>query len=74
MKSCARLMLEKNHLDGRFIGENDETVVRLVIVGFGRMGESVALWAARLGHFANGEKQKLHVIIIDQEASARAIV
>ncbi|MBN1567642.1 MAG: hypothetical protein JXA73_07330 [Acidobacteria bacterium] len=41
----------------------------MIIVGFGRMGQSLALQAARTGHYANGRMPRLSVI--DREATIR---
>lgn len=68
---CARRMLLDYPLDRRYIDEKDRTVVWLVIIGFGRMGESVGLWAARLGHFANFENERLQILVVDKDADAR---
>ena len=51
---------------GQGIRPNDPRTVHLVIVGFGRMGRSLALRAAKMGHFANGKL--LRISVIDREA------
>ncbi len=56
-------------LDRVPIRETDSTQVHLVILGFGRMGRTVALRAAQLGHFANGKP--LMISVIDQQADRR---
>lgn len=56
-------------LDRVPISETDSKQVHLVILGFGRMGRTVALRAAQLGHFANGKPLKISVI--DQQAERR---
>jgi len=43
--------------------------VHLLVAGFGRMGQSVALHAAKIGHYANGEK--LRITVIDKDAGER---
>jgi hypothetical protein len=51
--TAARQCLRKYPLDFQPIRQEDDTVVHLIVVGFGPMGESLALHAARIGHFAN---------------------
>ncbi|NOZ19998.1 MAG: hypothetical protein GXP25_02805 [Planctomycetes bacterium] len=68
-ESNARLLLEKHPLGRGLVGAEDPRTVHLVLVGFGQMGESVALQAARVGHYANGKK--LRLTIIDREAEKR---
>jgi hypothetical protein len=53
-------------LDQGGILKNDPREVHLVILGFGRMGRTVALRAAQLGHFANSKP--IHISVIDREA------
>ena len=65
----SRLLLQERPLDRRRIGPNDSTVVHLIVVGYGRMGENVALQAAHLGHFAN--EKKLRITVIDRDMVAR---
>jgi TrkA-N domain/RyR domain len=66
---AARRILRKVPLDFDRIRPEDRTVVRLVICGFGSMGQYLALQAARIGHFANF--RKLRVTILEQTGSAR---
>lgn len=63
----ARRVLLELPLDGTGIDRNDPRTVHVVIVGFGRMGRSLALRAAKLGHFANGKK--LRISVIDRHAA-----
>ena len=58
----ARRVLREHPLDGPGIAATDATQVHLVILGFGRMGRSLALHAARLGHFANGKPLRISVV------------
>lgn len=67
-ENAARLLFERYPMDGGRLGEARN--VHLVVVGFGQMGESVALQAARTGHFAN--HRKLLVTIVDPDAAARS--
>jgi hypothetical protein len=64
-ENAARLLLEQHPLDYAPVTRENGGPVRLVIIGFEAMGQSVALQAARIGHFANG--QKLRVTIVDNE-------
>ena len=40
--------------------------VHIVLLGFGRMGRSVAVRAAKIGHFANG--RLLRITVVDRQA------
>jgi len=62
----ARRVLLELPLDGTGITKDDPRSVHVVILGFGRMGRSVALRAAKMGHFANG--RKLRISVIDRSA------
>ena len=62
----ARRVLLELPLDGEGIGQDDARSVHLVILGFGRMGRSLALRGAKVGQFANGAK--LRVSVIDRHA------
>ena len=73
-EAAARQALRFYPLDvrpnGPPIGKDSATRVHLVVVGFGAMGRSLAVQAARVGHFAN---QKLvRLTVIDQAARASA--
>jgi voltage-gated potassium channel Kch len=59
---AARNAFKNFPLDFEQIGEQDSTLVHLIIVGFGPMGQNLALQAAKIGHFANFEKLKITVI------------
>ncbi|MBD3349685.1 MAG: hypothetical protein GF400_10900 [Candidatus Eisenbacteria bacterium] len=65
----ARRLLHDHPLDYVGITPDDPRVPHLVIVGFGQMGESIAVQAAKIGCFANGCKLRLDVI--DRVAEAR---
>lgn len=67
--TIARQLLGEHPLDYERIGPADPRQVHLIIVGFGEMGESLALQAARIGCFANG--RKLRLTAIDREAAVR---
>jgi hypothetical protein len=66
--TAARQCLRSHRLDFQPIHKNDETIVHLVVAGFGPMGQSLALQAARIGHFANGVNGdlRLRVTVIDE--------
>lgn len=49
-------------LDHNGISPNDRTGVHLIILGFGRMGRTIAVKAAQLGQFANGKPLQISVI------------
>ncbi len=68
-ENAARSLWMQHPLDWMPIAQADATVVRLVIIGFGQMGEAIALQAARTGHYANG--RKIRLTIIDREAARR---
>ncbi len=67
--TSARLLLQDHPLDREQIGPEDPRTVHLIVIGFGHMGESVVLQAARTGHFANG--RRLRVTVTDQIAPQR---
>jgi hypothetical protein len=69
--TAARQALRQFPLDFRAIREADATTVHLVVVGFGPMGQALALHAARVGHFANGAKQerKIRVTVVEKGAA-----
>jgi hypothetical protein len=66
--AARRLLLDPGALplDHGGILKDDARQVHLVILGFGRLGRSVAVRAAQLGHFAN--RKPLRISVIDQEA------
>ncbi|MBN1568199.1 MAG: NAD-binding protein [Acidobacteria bacterium] len=68
-QDSVRLLLEEHPLDREPISHDDPRTVHLIIVGLGRMGQSLALEAARIGHYANGGRLRLSVL--DLEAAAR---
>lgn len=65
-EAAARVLLRDHRLDWERIAPGDPRFVHLCIVGFGEMGESLALQAARIMHLANGAA--LQVTIIDRRA------
>jgi len=66
--SARRLLLDPGQLplDHGGILETDSRQVHLVILGFGRMGRTVAARAAQLGHFAN--RKPIRISVIDRDA------
>ncbi|MBX7211546.1 MAG: NAD-binding protein [Verrucomicrobiaceae bacterium] len=69
--SSARLLLRRHPLDREHVGPDDPRTVHLLIIGFGLMGESLLLQAARTSHFANGRHLRVTVIDRDPSASGR---
>lgn len=67
--SEARRVLRDHPLDGKGIGPLDPRSVHVVILGFGRMGRSLALRAAKMGQFANGKP--LRISVIDRHAGTQ---
>src|SRR5262249_3224415 len=69
----ARQVLRRHPLDFEPIRQVDETTVHLVVVGLGAMGTSLALHAARIGHFANGvtHGSRLRITIADRNAAQK---
>jgi len=67
--TSARQLFHAHPLDYEAISPTDTRDVHLIIIGFGGMGESLALQAARVGCFANG--RKLRVTAIDRAADIR---
>lgn len=67
--SARNLLLKDLPIDQDGISPAETRRVRLVIIGFGRMGTSLAIRAAKLGHFANG--QKLMISVIERGAAAK---
>jgi hypothetical protein len=68
-ENSARLLLAKNPIDPVGMGASDPRRVHLIVFGFGQMGQSVALQAAKLGHYANGKK--LRITVIDRLAAEK---
>lgn len=67
--NAARLLFRDSPLDHERITAEDPRSVRLGIVGFGQMGERVALQAARSAHLAHG--RLLEIRVVDREAGLR---
>ncbi len=67
--SEARRVLQEHPLDGAGITKDSPTSVHVVILGFGRMGRSLTLRAAKMGHFAN--RKPVRVSAIDRDAATQ---
>ena len=69
---AARQALERHPLDFEPIRKDDATRVRLVVIGFDRAGECLALHAAQMGHFANEVDQghPLQLVVVDSAADS----
>lgn len=61
-QNAARLLFREHPLEGENPTATPDAIHHLVLLGFGQMGESVALQAARVGHFTSGEKLRMTVI------------
>jgi len=68
--NSARLLFERFPLDRTGISASDSTEVHLIILGFGQMGESVLLQAAKSGHFAN--RKKITFTVVDRMADKKS--
>ena len=68
---AARQAFRLYPLDFQPIRQHDDTVVRLVVIGFGNAGQSLALHAAQIGHFANevGKGKRLRLTIMDSNVA-----
>jgi TrkA family protein/RyR domain-containing protein len=70
--TAARQALRAYPLDFEPIREKDETVAHLVVIGFGQMGQSLAVHAARIGHFANEvgrHAKRFRITVVDKDPS-----
>jgi hypothetical protein len=68
-EAAARVLLRDTPLERERLLPGDPRFVHLCIVGFGQMGESVALQAARMLHLANGRRPRM--TLIDRKAEER---
>jgi hypothetical protein len=64
-----RLLVHDLPLDHDGVSSDDSRAVHLVILGFGRMGRTLAVRAAQLGCFAN--HRRLRISVIDRHADER---
>lgn len=67
--ATARQLLADHPLDHEPFGPEDPRRVHLIIAGFGAMGESLTVQAARIGSFANGLTPR--VTVVDLRAGQR---
>jgi Trk K+ transport system NAD-binding subunit len=65
--NSARQLQAEFSLERDLVRTDDPRTVQFVVVGLGRLGESVALQAAKTSHFANA--RKLELVLIDRYAS-----
>jgi len=67
--TASRQALRLFPLDFIPVRENDETIVHLIILGFGSIGQSFALHAARMVHLANevDKGKRLRITIVDRD-------
>ncbi|MEQ1905084.1 MAG: NAD-binding protein [Pirellulaceae bacterium] len=68
---AARQVLNANPLDFKRIVAESSATAHLAIVGFGAMGQRLALQAAQVGHFANESNRKLKITVLEQWGSDR---
>jgi hypothetical protein len=68
------LLVEKFPLDHGGILPDDPRQVHLIIIGFGRMGRTVAVKASQLGIFANGKNLRISVIDRNAESNQAALL
>lgn len=68
-QNSARMLFEEHPPDRGQIVAGDLRPAYVIVLGFGRMGESVALQVARSGHYASGQRPRL--TIVDSEAEAK---
>ncbi len=65
----ARELFQENPPDRSGITLSSENYVQIIIFGFGKAGEALALQTALTGHYINGKK--VHVLIIDRLAEEK---
>jgi len=68
-ENAARLLLRDHPLDADLPGPEDGRTPHLVLIGFGKMGQAIAVQAAKVGHLANG--QAIAVTAIDTDVVDR---
>lgn len=68
-ENAARLLLNEHPLDREGLPADDPRSVHLVVVGFGKMGQTVALQAGKTGQYANGKEVRLTVV--DRDATRK---
>lgn len=68
-ENAARLLFAEHAFEGSPSPDEIRKQPHLIVVGFGQMGERVALQAAKTGHYAGN--RHLHITVIDREARLR---
>lgn len=64
-ENAARMLLADHPLEGETPAERRKTP-HLMLLGFGKMGQSVALQAAKTGHYASGVP--VNITVVDRDA------
>lgn len=67
--NCARRVLAQRPLDWQRLRHDDPRQAHLVILGFGEMGEALAIRAAQTAHFANLRRPR--ITIVDRAATRK---
>lgn len=68
-ENTARQFFAEHPLDRAPLSAAGPSYVNLVVIGFGKMGESMVLQTAKVGHYATGEP--VRITVIDKQADAR---
>ena len=68
-ENAARMLLRDHPLDADLGGPEDGRTPHLVLIGFGKMGQAIAVQAAKFGHLANGKA--IAVTAIDTDVVER---
>lgn len=68
-ENSARLLFEEHPPDRNGITAESENYVQMVIFGFGKAGEALALQTALTGHYINGKKP--FAVVIDRDAGEK---
>jgi voltage-gated potassium channel Kch len=68
--TAARQAFRLYPLDFEPIHNDDDTLVHLIVIGFGKMGQRLVRQAARVGHFANEvgkSKKRLRITVVSDQ-------
>ena len=65
----ARMLFEEHPPDRGLIVPGNSRTVHIIVLGFGRMGQSVALQVAKTAHYANGKQAR--ITVIDRDAAVQ---
>jgi voltage-gated potassium channel Kch len=71
-QNSARTLFEEHPPDRGLIIADGPRTAHLVILGFGHMGESIAMQFAKAGHYASAKPSRLTVIDVEAEARRRS--